>query len=529
MKQEEIDGLMKMMPTLPKSFGDWMMTTPFTGISYMFYKKINKVMYGLCSKCGELEAFKSNKKHNDTGRCNNCNSKVTFKAINKAKTYQDIEFTSIIQKLGDGYVVRYFKVRRFFKTYEDSTENFPEVILDRLKNPTFDYYEGSRVYICFNNRSRSQYHYFEEVWSHKINDNRWVNERTRSSFMNKELIRIENPVLYKRNLKSVLKDSPWKYCGLNFFKGKHMNIDDYLCAYEKYPSLEMLCKLNYKTLMNQVIYRANRWGSVDGLLKMNEKRLGLSAKSFNLARKLDLNISGVEFIHTLEERGRKLDDGHIKWVLKYVNPEVFVQLLKWITPQKAINYISKNTKALTRSGETVYYPNRYNFATTWRDYLNMCEKLKLDLKSDFVLFPKNLEEKHDEYSELIKEKVAEERDQKIKFQYEKWNKILCFKSGQLNIEVAGNHESIIHEGQSQRHCVGNAGYSRDMAEGKILIMFIRKNGAPYYTVEFNQNNLEVKQNRGFKNKDVNKEVEKFMKKWETKVLMNLSKPTELAM
>lgn len=528
-KQHEIDVLMVKVPLLPKSFGDWMMKTPFQDVNYMFYKRIKNKMHGHCSKCGDLMILNTKKSHNESGRCPNCKAKVTFKAINKAKTFQDNEIISIIQKMDDDFIVRYFKVRRIFKTVNDDTKKFPEEILETLSNPSVGYYEGSRVYISFSKRGDTQYRNFEKDWSWSNGDHRWVNERKRGVLNNKELLRISEPFIYKKNLKSVFKNSKWKYCGLDHYKGKNINIDDYLFAYEEYPSIELLSKLGFKALLNQVINRTSYYGGVSGILKMYEKRLGLSGEVFNRTRRLDLTTEGIEFISTLDERGRYLTDKQVVWAMENTHTETFTQLLKWISPQKIINYIEKNSSDKYNRGFTYKGSNKTYFATIWRDYLQQCENLGLDTTNDFVLFPRDLERKHIEYTDLIEVTADEKLDKGIKAQYDKWNDKLSYQSGDLKIMVADSHEAILKEGQSQRHCVAGSRYSENILKGKRLILFIRKNDIPYYTVEFDVVEMKVIQNRGYQNKRANSEVERFMNKWETKKLLLLKQVHTKAM
>ncbi len=37
-----------------------------------------------------------------------------------------------------------------------------------------------------------------------------------------------------------------------------------------------------------------------------------------------------------------------------------------------------------------------NIIITWKDYLEKCIHLEYDLSNEFILFPKNLKERHDE-------------------------------------------------------------------------------------------------------------------------------------
>lgn len=159
--------------------------------------------------------------------------------------------------------------------------------------------------------------------------------------------------------------------------------------------------------------------------------------------------------------------------------------------------------------------------TTWRDYLEQCERLELDTKNDLILFPRELEKKHDEYTQLIQMIEDEKLDKGIKEQYKKWNDILTYQSGNLKIEVAGSHKLILEEGKALSHCVGNAMYSENMVAGKKLILFLRKNEKPYYTIEFDVEKLKIIQNRGYRNKDQSKDVIKFVNKWKVKKLLGI--------
>jgi len=522
-KQKEIDDLMEDIPTLPKKFGDFMMETPFNDMNYMFYKRKHKKTYGLCSKCSALSVFESDKYHNDIGRCPSCKTKVTYKAINKAKSYIDDNIVTIIQKMGEGLIIRYFKVRRVFKSVNDNTEYFPQVVLKTLREPEQSYYEGSRVYINLSKRGNTEFRSFEKEWDWRSGEIRWVNERIRGGLNNKELLRASDPFLYKRNLKVVLKNTKWKYSGLDYFKGKNMNIDDYLKTYERHPAIEMLSKLNYQVLLQQIIYRSCWWHGVGGILKMDKKCLGLSSQVFNTGKRLKLNIEGLEFVSTLEECNKTLSDKQIVWAVKNVDTETFVQVLKWVPAQKIINYIEKQEKINSVKDLQDKAQKKTSLLVLWRDYLEMRSTLGLDVKDGFVLSPRELKEKHDECSLMVETKINEQIDKGIKEQYKKWNEKLFFESKSLRIEVASSHDLIIKEGKVQEHCVGRGRYSKEMAEGRSLILFIKKDNKPHCTVQFNPHTMAVIQNRAFDNKSPSKEVEKFIKKWKIKKLALLNK------
>lgn len=465
--QEKIDELMTAVPPIPKGFEEWIRKSAFENSKYIFYKRKGSKVHGLCSSCKKTVEVKVNKaKHNQHG---------------------------------------------------EDTSAFPETILDKLIHPEMRYWEGSREVIEIKNGITDIKEY-EELYDWNLREYKWRKERRRSGFFNKICLREYTPIIYKRNLKGLLKNTKWEYSGLDHLKERSISITDYLYTYEQYPAIELLSKLNYPKLLNEIIRKTVWWSGVGGILKMNEKLLGLNKQVFNTAIRLNLSITGIEFVSTLNEVGRNLTDQQILWAIENSHLETFTQLLRFVSPQKLINYVEKYCDE-----------EKAHFITTWRDYLQQCEKLELDTKNDFVLFPRNLKEKHDEYTKLIRLMVDEKLDKGIKVQYEKWNNILSYQSGNLRLEVAGSHKLILEEGEALRHCVSSARYSENMVDGKKIILFIRKKDKPYYTIEFDVEKLKIIQNRGYKNEAPSKDIIKFVNKWKTKKLLNIREMKKVAM
>lgn len=507
--QQKIDLLMQEVPELPKGFDNWIIKSAFKNSRYIFYKKIGSKAHGLCSHCAnEVEVPKA--KHLEKGRCPSCKSKITYRAINKAKHYEDSEIISIAQKMSeDMLIIRYFRATIKFKKFEDDTSSFPNCSLFTLTNPEMSFYEGSREIFKIQKNGKTVYRDYEELWDYRTSSLKWKKERRRSRMFNKELLRDSSPFIYKKNLKGVLKNTKWMYSGIDYLKQSHMNIGAYLHTYEECKAVEILAKLDYRSLLNEIVYEYNWRGSIGAPLKKNEIRLGLSKNVFNTGLRLGLRRKGLELLSTLEELNKSLKDEQILWVVNNINHETFIQINKWIPTQKIINYIEKY-----HGGE------KKLFAAAWRDYLEQCEILNLDMRDTMNLLPRDLYKKHEEYSELIKVIENEKINDGIKKQYEKWNQILSYAAGSLRVEVASSHKSIIEEGKALKHCVGSSSYAKNMASGGKLILFIRKNNKPYYTVEFDHREMKIIQNRGLKNIKANKEVEKFVKKWKLKRLLN---------
>ena len=127
----------------------------------------------------------------------------------------------------------------------------------------------------------------------------------------------------------------------------------------------------------------------------------------------------------------------------------------------------------------------------------MCEALGYDTTNETVLFPAELELKHDEVAreQIMKlereqaEKDAqlrEEQKKSLEQRREKYN----FEMEGYFIRIAENPEEVTREGKKLMHCVG--GYAERHMRGSTTILFLRRcetPGASLYTIEMMGNNL----------------------------------------
>lgn len=148
-----------------------------------------------------------------------------------------------------------------------------------------------------------------------------------------------------------------------------------------------------------------------------------------------------------------------------------------------------------------------------RDYWNMSETLGRDLSDPSVKYPADLIEAHDRAAELV-----ELREQHIAAdQFRIRRRLLkkyAFARGGLLIRPAASQRELTAEGDALHHCVGT--YGKRYAEGKTAIFFIRRTSCPrtpYFTLELDEEKLEVRQNRGMYNCDPPEEVREFVRTW----------------
>lgn len=104
------------------------------------------------------------------------------------------------------------------------------------------------------------------------------------------------------------------------------------------------------------------------------------------------------------------------------------------------------------------------YIRSWKDYIEWAEKLEYDLKSRYVLFPKNFKDVHDktfrEYQKqqdkMERKKQAKERrtvNQLLKKDIKLLGKQI--QNQDYILKVPGNYQEIQKEGQALGHCVGS--------------------------------------------------------------------------
>lgn len=130
-----------------------------------------------------------------------------------------------------------------------------------------------------------------------------------------------------------------------------------------------------------------------------------------------------------------------------------------------------------------YSTFRENMIRTYRDYLQDCEQLHLNLDDRAVLFPANLKHAHARTTAEIKYQATKENEAAFQKQVAKLAR-LAWERGGLLIRPAASQKELIEEGAALHHCVG--GYAERMAQGETAIFFIRRASdpdRPFYTLE----------------------------------------------
>lgn len=180
---------------------------------------------------------------------------------------------------------------------------------------------------------------------------------------------------------------------------------------------------------------------------------------------------------------------------------------------RVIRYIKKQRRR---------YPNDHANLTELFDYWRFCNDLRISLDRPEDRWPQRLQSAHDQASDELDRRRDKIQAQKFKRRTEVLS-AFSWEDGDLIIRPAASNTELKNEGRELSHCV--ARYAEDHAMGKTAIFFIRHKDEPkksFFTLELDEKNLIVRQNRGKHNCARTPEVEAFEKKW----LLHLQKLTK---
>lgn len=173
-----------------------------------------------------------------------------------------------------------------------------------------------------------------------------------------------------------------------------------------------------------------------------------------------------------------------------------------------------------------YLESRGSTFSILRDYWRMAEQLGMDMQNDQVRWPKDLRSAHDKVMERYKARESEILEQSFAKRLAELEKF-AWRSGGILIRPCASQEELRQEGKLLRHCV--ASYAERHAKGETAIFFIRQEkepDKPWYTLELDEMNLVVRQNRGKCNCAKTPEVQAFQDNWIAWVRAGCKKKTK---
>lgn len=522
--RKKIDARMAEVKPLPKDFDQWLLTGPFRSSRYIYYKRLSpKMSKGFCTHCRHDVQLKDVPKHNKRGVCPFCKSIIIYKAVGLSRNIIDDRYVTILQSVDSGGAVL-----RFFRIFRNYRENYRE--------PRTIISEYGRIFISQQNELKDSY-----IWSTywPTCEIQWLKQDQGKWFV--------DSYLYPRNLRYVMLRAGLQHSLLEVFtKNRPADVLHYINQYRRYPVLEQIYKAGLTNLYTEF---ANQ-SYIPTIGTSGELRKVLGVTKDKLAQMRRLNVTEKQY-ELIKGCDHVMPDEDLLWLTKArIYKWELRRLLESTTICRARKYIEEQMKHN-------HWNDLAQAVHEWLDYLDLCVSKKYNLRDDFVRFPGNLRERHDQFTnllvkhpkprvvklpvqqtdkrnelksfeELYKEKIQAARDWSyfIEEQYLDYKRRYGFSYKGLMIVPPKNGEDLIKESIALRHCV--VGYAENLSYEKTKIFFIRRISAPdvsYFTLELRENS--VFQCEGFAHAAPPETVKQFYTKWLETVVSKAKKHESL--
>lgn len=158
----------------------------------------------------------------------------------------------------------------------------------------------------------------------------------------------------------------------------------------------------------------------------------------------------------------------------------------------------------------------------YNDYLEAVIALGLNLTDTKNIYPKDFDAMHDlrirEYESQKAKADRKKRKELYKAFAAAGKKAIVYEYSDKEYSIIAPRDisDLATEGKILGHCVGKMGYDKKMAEGKVVIMFLRKTDdltKPFVTIEYDLIHSKLLQAYAKKNTQPPSEVMVFINKW----------------
>lgn len=497
-EQKPWDEDMALIPKIMPGFTEWMRKEAADAYYMIYEYSRNGVSKGYCSKCKKMVSI-SGAKHNEKTKCPSCGVASVFKASGKIKTLSTGNYYGeVIQKFNGGIVER-----RFWQNQSYGTKDY--------KKPTIYMREYQRTMI-FNTGEIKKY-----TWdSYKNKYRRWILDKEYSPGIRTYYweSRIK---LYKKNFASIKQHPLLKQSTVGLWEEVEFPVADYIAIEKKYPVIEMLARIGMFRLAKEII---DAPCSVQ--IKTDETELSkiLKIDHSRLKRLVSMNAN-KNMLHWMQYEKQEdtiWPDEMIKdFGENGIYPSSFDFLDIKMSFVQCHNYLIKQAAIMKKTMDQVI--------VTWRDYIYMADRLKMNVKNEQIAKPKDVKKEHDKAVLNSQLKNMEKTAKQIEKKWPKVNKQLPklkkfeFTSGDYTIIAPRNVLDIVVEGTILRHCIHNCEYYFEAIQNdESYPFFLRKSDRPdmpWYTLEVEPSgNIRQKRTTGDnQNADFQKAVS-FLKKWQ---------------
>lgn len=291
--------------------------------------------------------------------------------------------------------------------------------------------------------------------------------------------------------KALVAGTSLQYCDLPGYMSHEVvhsrNPIRFLLDWVRYPAVEKLWKAGYTQLVDDHI-----WGVGEHL----RSAIRLSGARIEDALKFPLrllrlkapeewsteDVARMGGLWKLVQDGKLREPEAVELFRAAVDYRSLANAWGHAPCRRILRYLEDAQKTL--EGRGVQYKRMGAVVQTYRDYLEDCVRLKLDLDDRQVLFPANLYAAHQRTICQVKYQADKAMRERFSAAADKLAELAWVQNG-LMIRPAASAEELSMEGAALHHCVG--GYADRMSRGETAILLIRKStqpDKPYYTLEY---------------------------------------------
>lgn len=453
-----------------------------------------KKQYVYCTHCKKFYENKGDRRINlqymENKACSHCHtlsSVISGKGAAKGLFYTNVGY---LQKIpGNRGII----LRQFYSYYSYELTDIKSGIAE-----TFEMEEERRYFLFFEGQKVVKTHDFaykkDTNWyGNPYGDPYWHYIRKRDW--------VYNTHLYLGNYKQVMKNTPFKYCGVDVFaeklKSGSCDVHDYLRYYSKKKYLEYLVKMGLTWLVSDIIRNPISCTKIFNEKGKNAKEiLQLPGDLLKEAISGNYSYSQIE----AEKKKRTLaamaagvnaataEDAkkYEKWKRLGLEIENFRLLFPKMHPDKLFRYLLKQQEKICFNTDlTLSFQETKQY---YQDYLSMAAEVGENLEDEYYILPPDLHKAHERVNKIVEEnrkidrkKWDEEMNRMIASQLEKNKLVKQFVNMRmfgLFFHVPKTAQEFREEGSLMHNCVGGNHYITAQAEGESLILFIRKESEP---------------------------------------------------
>jgi hypothetical protein len=291
----------------------------------------------------------------------------------------------------------------------------------------------------------------------------------------------------------------------------HARIVLYLRSFAQYPNIENIVMSPGAYLLTE-LYKKHTRGYV-----LNPAPRSITEINYKVARPAQMfGLNKDEFKFFTENKVEWAEIEFYKAHKDELKPEDML-VLKKLNQYKSLVNVEYPCNLMTAARYLLkQLKKRRDYYTTSVSYLHDYWRMLLQVDGAITAnnrYPQNLHRAHDAVSARIEQAKKAEREEKFICRCRELAKFSWENEG-IAIRAVNGDDELYAEGKKLCHCVYS--YADRHCSGSTAIMVIRRVNepeVPYYTLEFDEKNIRVRQNRGLRNCARTEEVERFEAAW----------------